>query len=303
VGPDRYKSVTTYPGIVVEDVETSLLLTIGDTVAHAGGPGLNDAPPAHLLDAVTAWLIMESQSLQSVPLASTGAFPIAAGPNTISLSKAGIAGASMAFTVQLQGPIVTFTDITITAPASTGIELAHPIFAVVPHGGTPALDVGDSFSNLDQTIPAGQTAPLGVGLLILDVDATVGSNWATGDDLEIQFTTISAVKASSDAGVEGGGGGCMSVATYTADAVPAIMANQCLNCHQGQNTAATANLDMTQVGKDNAAACAQALSKVDLKDPSQSLIILAPTGGIAQHPFQGASSSFTTMMLEWIDKE
>ncbi len=144
-----------------------------------------------------------------------------------------------------------------------------------------------------------------MGLFVLDVAATVGQNWSSTDKLEIEFTSL--IKSGSADGGTGGeagsAGGCKALAQYVADAVPAIKANQCLNCHQGENAGATASLDMTKVGVDNAAACAQALSKVDLTDPSNSLIILAPTGGVAAHPFQGASASFKTMMLAWITKE
>jgi hypothetical protein len=304
LGPNRYKTVTSYPGIVVTDVESSLLLTIGDTVQHAGGPGISDAPPAHLLDAVTAWLEMEAAAVQAVPLAATSPFTIQNGTTTIDISKGGVPGASMTFTALIQGTIITFTDMTITAPTASGLEIVHPIFAVILPGDDPVGDVGDSFSNLDQTVPAGQTQPLGVGLFVLDVAATAGKPWATGDQLEVEFTTLAKVSA-SDAGADSGGGsgGCKDLADYVADAVPAIQANTCLTCHQGQNAEATSNLDMTMVGTNNAAACAQALTKVDLTNPTQSEIILAPTGGIASHPFKGASASFKTMMLEWIDKE
>jgi hypothetical protein len=303
LGPNRYATVMAYPGIVVTDVEDSLLLTIGDTLQHAGGPGLSDAPPAHLLDQVTAWLVMESDVIQAVALPATPPFSIQNGTNTINISNAGVSGASMSFTVVISDSIITFTDMTITAPTTTGLEIVSPIFAIVTPGQPPVQDVGDSFSNLDQTVPAGQTATLGVGLMVLDVSATIGQNWATSDKLEIQFTSLSKVSSSDGGTGEGGAGGCKAVATYTADAVPAIQANTCLTCHQGQNAEATANLDMTMVGTDNAAACAQALNQVDLADPSMSNIILAPTGGITNHPFKGASASFKTMMLEWIAKE
>jgi mono/diheme cytochrome c family protein len=306
-GPNRYTTITTYPGIIVTDVSSSLLLTIGDTVQHSGGPGLGDGPPGYLRDKVTTWLEMEALAITSVPLAATPPFAIQNGGNTIDISKGGVKGASMSFTVAIYGSVITFTDMTIKAPAMTGLTIAHPIFAIVPAGGTPTADVGDSFSNLNETVPAGQSMPLGVGLFVLDVAATVGSDWAKSDLLEIQFTTLAPATV-SDAGTGEGGeggssGGCKSVATYTADAVPAIMANTCLTCHQGENPGATAALDMTKVGTDNAAACAQALNRVNLADPANSDIILAPTGGVAAHPFKGASASFKTMMLLWIAKE
>jgi hypothetical protein len=305
LGPNRYATVKAYPGIVVSDVESSLLLTIGDTVQHAGGPGLSDQPPTNLRDQVANWLEAEAAAIEAAPLASTKPFSIKNGANTVDISRGGVKGASMSFTVDLEGGTITFTDMTITAPASTGLTIIHPVFAIDTgaDSGRPIGDVSDSFSNLDQTVPAGTTAPLGVGLFVLDVAATIGSNWANSDQIVIEFNTLSKL-AASDGGVDGStGGGCKSVATFTADAVPAIQANQCLTCHQGENPTATASLDLSQVGKDNTTACGQALSQVNLTNPTQSNIILAPTGGIAAHPFKGASASYQTMMLEWIKAE
>jgi hypothetical protein len=301
LGPNRYATVKAYPGIIVPDPEDSLLLTIGDTVQHAGGPGLSDNPPVDLRDQVANWLEAEAAAIETAPLAQTAPFPIKNGPNAVNISKGGVKGASMSFTVDIEGSTITFTDMTITAPASTGLEIVHPIFAIST-GGPPTGDVGDSFSNLDETVPAGQTMPLGVGLFVLDVDETIGSNWKSSDEIVIEFTSLSKV-SSSDGGTEGGAGGCKALSTFVADAVPAIQANQCLTCHQGENPTATANLDLTMLGTDNAAACTQALTQVNLTTPAMSNIILAPTGGIAAHPFKGASANYKTMMLDWIDAE
>jgi hypothetical protein len=304
LGPNRYATVMAYPGIIVPDPENSLLLTIGDTVQHAGGPGLSDSPPVNLRDQVANWLAAEAASIADVPLLQTSPFPIKNGPNAVNISKGGVNGASMSFTVDLMGSIIIFTDMTITAPASTGLEIDHPIFAIWTgaDAGPPTGDISDSFSNLDQVVPAGQTAPLGVGLLVLDVAATIGSNWSSSDKIVIEFTSLTAVK-DSDGGADAATSGCKALSTFVADAVPAIQANQCLTCHQGENATATTNLDLTMLGTDNAAACAQALLQVNLTSPAMSNIILAPTGGIPAHPFKGASASFKTMMLEWIDAE
>jgi cytochrome c553 len=304
LGPNRYATVKAYPGIIVSDPEESLLLTIGDTVQHAGGPGLSDNPPVDLRDQVANWLEAEAAAIEAIPLAQTNPFPLKSGPNSVNISKGGVSGASMAFTVALDGATITFTDMTITAPASTGLTIVHPIFAIDtgPDAGPPTADVADSFSNLNETVPAGQTMPLGVGLFVLDVAATIGSNWSSSDQIVIEFTSLTKVSA-GDGGADGSAGGCKALPTFVSDAVPAIQANTCLTCHQGQNTSATSNLDLTQLGTNNAAACVQALTQVNLGDPSMSNIILAPTGGIAAHPFKGASSSFVTMMTDWIKAE
>jgi hypothetical protein len=305
LGPNRYATVVAYPGIIVPDPENSILLTVDQNGMHPGGPGLSNAAPVYLSDQVANWLAAEAAILSMAPLPSTKPFPLKNGPNTVNISRGGVNGASMSFTVALDGATITFTDMTITAPASTGLEIVHPIFAIDTgaDSGPPTPDVADSFSNLDQTVPAGQTQPLGVGLFVLDVDNTIGSDWTSADQIVIQFTSLTKVSASGDGGTDGSAGGCKAVATFTADAVPAIQANTCLTCHQGENAEATTNLDLTMIGTDNAAACAQALLQVNLTDPTQSNIIQAPTGGIPAHPFKGASANFKTMMLDWIMAE
>jgi hypothetical protein len=165
---------------------------------------------------------------------------------------------------------------------------------MVPTTGPEKPDPVDSFSNTDQNVGAGQSAQLGPGELLM-------SGWASGAQMRIQFTKLEVGKAVADGGPTGGG--CKSVTTYTSSAVPAIQGNNCLSCHQGQNGGATGALDMTKVGTDNAGACAQALTKVNLADKPNSDIILAPTGKI-QHPFQVADpQGWTNAILGWIQNE
>jgi hypothetical protein len=304
LGPNRYKTVTTFPGIVVplSNLGSSLLLTVGDTVTHAGGPGLEGS----LRTNVTNWLAAEAEALVTAPLPTTATFTVKGGTNTVDLSKAGVKGASLTFDAVMGGSIITFNNMMVSAPMTTGMEIIHPIFTIVPAGAdaaAPTPDVSDSFSNMDEVVPAAMSMPWGVGTFILDVTATIGSSWSSTDKLEIQFTSFKSMTAGDGGTAEGGGGGCKAVNVFTANAVPAIQMNTCLNCHQGENAAATAQLDLTQLGTNNTAACAQALTQVNLKNASQSNIILAPTGGIAAHPFKGASSAFKTMMLTWISAE
>jgi hypothetical protein len=289
--PDPYLSAKKFPGVISADPYSSILLLKGP---HEG-PAFT-GPLASLGDSVTAWLTEEATEIVTAPLPTTAPLPIAAGPNVVDISHvaAGIPGASIAFTASATGEILTLSNITVQAPATAGLHIAHPIFALVPSGGAPVPDPVDSFSNVDQTLGVAQSVALGPGTLILE-------GYTGRTSLEIEFNTLAPV-APPPAVDAGAGGGCKNVAAFTANAVPAIQANQCLTCH-GTGGAGNSSLDLSQVGIDDAVACAQALTKVDLTDPSQSDIILAPTGAVASHPFKGASATYASMMLTWIATE
>jgi hypothetical protein len=98
-------------------------------------------------------------------------------------------------------------------------------------------------------------------------------------------------------------GGCKSVSTFTASAAPAFRAG-CVGCHGGAMSGATMAFDLSNLGKDDAAACAQALKKVDLANKPASAIFQAATGSLAHaggkvHDAPG----FTRAVNGWIDNE
>jgi hypothetical protein len=303
VGPNRYATIKAYPGIVVPDVESSKLLTIGVTVPHAGGPGLTGT----LLTQVTTWLTAEANALAAAPLPTTAPFSLTAGANVVDLSSL-VPGASLSFSATIDPTLITFADLQITAPGNIGLHVSHPVFQVVI-GSAAYPDVSDAFSNTDETISPGESAPLGDGIFVLDVEESANETWTSTDKIQVAFNTIvAAAVAPPDAGMDGEAGPvgpppCQAPSAFVTNAVPAIQNNMCLTCHQGQNPTATSNLDLTMLGTDNAAACAQALMKVNLMDKTMSDILLAPTGGVPSHPFQSASPNYKPMMLVWIDAE
>lgn len=284
--PDPFVSAVQFPGIVVSNPAASIVLTKG----RHEGPALQDP----LLTQVTQWLNVEAAALPVTVLAQTPPFTVASGSNDIDCSPAGVAGVHITFDAAISGSLLTLTNLDIVAPTATGVHVVYPIFAILPASG-PEID-DSSFSNEDQTVEAGQTAPLGPGTLIL-------TEWVTGAQMKIEFTTLAAVAATNDAGTLSGG--CKALSSFETNAVPAIQANQCLNCH---NTGGSGNnaMDLSGLASnpvDDAAACAQALSHADPSDPAQSQIILAPTGQLTNHPFTQASQSFVTMMETWIAAE
>jgi hypothetical protein len=228
-----------------------------------------------------------------VQLPSSDPFTLTSGANTVDVSKAGtgIPGTKITFTAAISGDIVTLSNLSIQAPTATAIHVVHPIFATVANG-QPTADPVDSLSTVDQTVASGQTATLGSGTVIF-------TGVATGAQFQIEFTKLASTTP-VDAGTTGG---CKSVASFTANATPAIQGNQCLNCHGAPGGSGYGSLDLSQVGKNDTLACAQALTKVDLNNKASSDIILAPTGGVGAHPFKNANANYKTMMLNWINNE
>ncbi len=283
-GADPYATIKTYPGMIAPVAAQSILLTKGQ---HEG-PAIADP----LKTMVTNWLTAEAAALAANGPAETSAITVASGANTVDLSTLGVKGASLTFSAAVSGSILTLSAVTLVAPAASGVAVSYPIFYVNGAGG--AQTENDDMSNVDQTIGAGTSAPLGTVLLIL-------SGWAATDTLHVAFTKHAAATV-ADAGATGG---CKSVASFTTNAVPAIQNNTCLNCH---NTGGSGNasLDLSGLAANpvnDTAACAQALSRINTTTPAQSDIILAPTGGVANHPFKGASAAYTTMMETWISAE
>jgi len=97
-------------------------------------------------------------------------------------------------------------------------------------------------------------------------------------------------------------GGCKSVASFTSSAAPELQKDACVGCHSGPT--AKGAFDLSSIGTDNAAACAQALTKVNLANKAQSIIIRAPTG---THPHMGGkvedTQAFTAAVLGWMNNE
>lgn len=284
--PDPYTSATKFPGIVVPDPGESIIVTKG----RHEGPPLADP----LLTQVMGWLTAEAAALPVMTLPSTAPFTVTMGANDIDCSAAGIPGLHVAFAAAASGDLLTLTNLDVLTPTTTGATITYPIFALLPQGG-PEIDDA-SFSNLVQTVPAGATTSLGPGTLVL-------TQWATGDQMKIEFTALAKATV-ADAG-SSTTGGCKALASFTQNAVPAIQANTCLTCHDtgGSGNAALDLSALASTPPDDATACAQALSRANPQNPAQSEIILAPTGQVANHPFKNASQTFVTMMETWITAE
>jgi hypothetical protein len=302
--PDVYSTVKAWPGLVGSSPQASKVYMKG---MHEG-PGFT--PMQAMI--VAQWINAEAMANRGGNPDGGGSTIIAPfipqpGSNTIDLGTLGpgLAGATLKFDASISGAGLSMASLSITAPATTGIHVVHPLFTVYPQSGPAAPDPVDSFSGLDQTINMGATHMIGPGTLIL-------TSFHLGDKIGVVFQTLAATNppGGTDGGT-GGGGGCKDVTDFTADAKPPL-SNTCVTCHGGNNAGAQSALDMSRVNDTSAdgqaAACAQVLNRVTPATPAQSRIfqVTAP-GSTAVHPFkfpdQTTFNAFQNMVSQWIVRE
>ncbi len=134
--------------------------------------------------------------------------------------------------------------------------------------------------------------------------------WAANAKLSVAFQVIEPISSEvGDGGVEGGvAGGCKDVGAFMANAQQLLQQN-CVGCHGGGNAGAKGAVDMSSLGADPAAACAQVKNRVNPDDAAQSQIfITTDPGGNAAHPYKfggngGNFSAFRTQVSQWITAE
>jgi hypothetical protein len=294
---DPYASIKGYDGIVTKDVYASKILV----KPHHVGPSLTyDNTPADipaLREKVIHWLALEAALLDEAALPSSDPIFVRDGENAFDLSKAGVAGARVRFTAKTGDPgqPLALSAMTLEAPDASGVRIVHPVVLVVSPDQRVTREPGDHFSNLDQTVDAGAKQPLGDGELFV-VD------WNAGNQLRLAVTRLDPVAATApDGGTTGGG--CKALPAFEQFAVPTIQREGCPNCHGGANPGATSALDMTQLGTDNAATCAQALLRVNLANKNASPILVDPPGRNNHPQIVMDEGDFDVAMHQWIDKE
>jgi hypothetical protein len=310
-GPDRYQSISSWPGFVTRDPTQSRLLTYpvsgkSHTGTNLDSPALKDT----LLPKVKAWLTEEASTI-SAPVSETGPYiepfvPIM-GFNAIYLGPLGADFEGMAVTFSaetLTDTTLELSDIQVHPTSKLGVHLVHPLFVVYPIGKAPDPDPVDSFSNVDIVFPPGESATLSPGTVIL-------TNWKPEAKLSLAFEKIEQIDPNAnDGGVDDGGGptgGCKNVQAFIDSAKGPLTV--CTNCHGGANAQAKNAVDMSQLNSDTAAACAQIKNRVTPSDPPKSqLFVTTDPGGNAAHPFKfgGNGSQFNTFrdsVSKWIVTE
>jgi hypothetical protein len=287
--PDPYISAKNYPGNipVSGDINDSKLLT---QIEHEG-PALVSSPA--LFEAVKAWIEAEIAA-RGPMLPATDPFTVTDGANTIDLTKltGGLAGAKITFNASSNATnhILTILNMQITAPFAKGLHIETPYFIIIPAAGPVITDELDAPGGPPLDVLPAQTVSFFDGSSILQ-------KWDPAGKLKIVFHKFD-VMDPPDAGIPTS---CKSVATFTSSAVPGFALDlgngqTCLSCH-GQADAGNAGvlaMDLTKVGTDNGAACAQAITHADLTNRPRSQLILTPIGdpaGDPDHPVKAACAT------------
>ncbi len=289
---NMYTSVMEWPNLVSLQVPSaSSLITKG---AHSG-----PAWQAEQATIVRAWIDAEAELApdQGEVLETTPFVPVS-GENTIPLDEVGLTGATITFRLEQLSSGMYMSRLALNA-AAEGVHIVHPTF--IPwEGDTPRPDPVDRFSNVDIYAGAEESAMVGGGTLIL-VDV------ASNSPISVRFAVAEFAEQGNTV-LEG----CKAVDSFTANA-QGPLSNSCVNCHGGNNGSATAATDMTLINsltpEDQAAACGQILSRVNLDDPNNSSIFLAAEPGSALgHPFKFNNNNanfeaYRAALTTWIQAE
>ncbi len=278
--PDPYKSVKAIPGIIVQDVYTSSLLTKGQ---HAG-PAVSSDPDFETK--VRDWLTLEALVLQGVDLPGTDPFSITiGGPNDIDISKAakGVGPVRLKFDASLVGEILSLSKIKISAPAGQAVHIQNLTFYRIPAGAKPKdppiEDPQQSFSTLDFTAPGGVDTTLPPGLVIFS-----GTGWTpfkSGDKL-----TLTVVKLEKGTIPEGGiGGGCKNPTLFNTTLGPIFNGQgngAGINCRgagcHGGSTGGGFDLRGLANAQDLETACRNVKQRINTANVPMSLVITKPAG-------------------------
>lgn len=309
-GPDYYQSVVSWPGIVRKDPSQSLFLTYSIKGGGHSGTNLNgDNVDSTLMPRVEAWLAEEAKAIAAPPMDQGPAiepFVPILGFNAVYLGPLGPDFEGMAVTFladRLASSTLELREIEIHPTSKLGVHIVHPLMVVYPANGSIEPDPIDSFSNVDQTYLPNEGGLIGPGTVVL-------TNWSTSAKLSIAFEKIEKVNPNDpDAGADGGTtGGCKDVASFDTNAKGQFQ-QRCGGCHSGGNGAATNAVDMTKLGSDSTAACAQILFRIKPSDPPNSQVfVVTDPGGNAAHPFKFGGNAtnfdaFKTDVSKWVTSE
>ena len=288
--PDEYTTVTSWPRLVeLTAPATSMLLTKG---VHQG--------PAWMVEqasTILSWIELERDEHPVDMVVETNAIDIVDGANRLPLDIIDAPGSVLTFTAQKLTYGLYLSNIAITAGVD-GVHFKHPLF-VTWQGTTPTPDPVDSFDVVEMDLAQGSSRAIGGGLLML-------ANVPADAKLSVSFKQIGPAVGSGSTTLPG----CKVVTSFTTNARPPLSAN-CVVCHGGANTGATAAVDMTKINDTTAAgqafACGQILGRVNLVTPDQSGILLAPdpASGVT-HPFKFSAlayPAFKTSLTTWVQAE
>ncbi|MEZ4367372.1 MAG: NUDIX hydrolase [Kofleriaceae bacterium] len=217
--------------------------------------------------------------------------------NTIPLASLGLADATITFLAQPISSYLYLTQLKVNG-GSTGAHLVHPLFASVP--ADPEADVIpdsiDRFFNADPNVEPNMSASLSGG-------AAGFADFPPTNKLQISFELVEEYQPDDEPPPTGQ---CKALTSFVSVAKPQLQ-NNCTSCHGGGNGSATGALDMSMLGTNDAAACAQILNQIDTVNINQSQIFLSPTPG-SGHPFTFGGNmtnfnNYRTAVTPWIEAE
>lgn len=298
--PDTYVSITSWPGVVVEDVESSLLLTHPGDPLHGGGeaPDLTE----ELRERVRVWLGVESKNLPDVAaeiITVTPFKPLLGGAfNTVYLNELGeeFANVSITFNAEQFGDppsLLVLENLKVHPLTAMTLYMRHPLFSVYAEGSGADPDPGDSFSTFEHDFSVDTDSTLGTGTLIL-------TNWQPDAFLGIAFEAIEVLS---------GGGAfipCDDIESFKANVVPAmqVCASQ---CHGGEDADAQETMDLSELNAETPSdACGQVRARITPGDPDTSQIVVVTNPAepaVHKFKFMGAPSAhaaFKTAVTPWI---
>lgn len=297
--PDVRTAVLGWPSLVsLEAPAQSSLLTKGP---HSG-PALTPDQSAVMLD----WIELEVIAAGGEPAETveTDRLTPAPGLNTIDLTALGLTGSSLSFLYEPLATGMYLSDIKVTG-GTGGVHVVNPLF-VIWNEGAAEPDPINRFGNVDLTVLEAETKFIGGGTAVF-VDV------APGSDISVHFR-VAEFADGTDPGDDDGiiGGGCNDVPSFTASAQGPLAAS-CASCHgPGGMADAIAATDMTSINDltadGQAAACGQVKTRVNLLDPPNSGLFIAPdpNSGTA-HPFKfgtvGDFDAFRNSVTQWILNE
>ena len=261
---DLYNTLMTWDNGGLFDFETtanSLLLTKGQHTGPAWSP--------EDYEQVRAWIELEAVARGEEPVAAptTALFTPIIGLNTVDLSPLGLTGSTVTFLFEPLDTGAYLSEIRLNG-GTGGARIVHPLF-VAYVDGVAVPDRVDRFSFVDMAVEDGESQYIGGGTFVM-------LDFPPDSDLLIIFEVAERL----DGGMGNDGGvllACMDVQMFTDRARP--MLEFCSrNCHAGGDPAATSATDMRRMldptGQD--VACGQILSRINLADPPNSGIFLAP---------------------------
>ena len=175
--------------------------------------------------------------------------------------------AKITFESNAFGGGVKITKLTAVASGRTGLHLVHPLFLGVPVGQPRVPDPVDSFDGYELRVPRFQSAQVGPGLVIL-----------TNISMQVPMFSLGFASLTRYCGVRLVAG-CAARLMFTQTVQPAIVAANCIMCHDGANASAKNSLDMSRMTditmEGQEAACGQLLNSVDTGNPAISRIFQA----------------------------